>query len=102
MLAFTRNDWNIWLSILTSVGFIVGMIFGTYRHFHKKLLSSIVEQIKPMAQAVQPNGGSSMADGVNRIESELNRQGVELDSLTVRLEKHLSYHQGRESALAEK
>ena len=55
-----------------------------------------------MAQAVQPNGGSSMADGVNRIESELNRQGVELDSLTVRLEKHLSYHQGRESALAEK
>ena len=39
-----------------------------------------------------------MADAVKRIETELGRQGTELDGLTISLKEHLAYHRGVDAA----
>jgi len=98
----TANLFNLWLGIITSVGFVAGFIIATYRHFHKKFTISVMNELKPVSAQLTTNGGSSLLDAVNRIETELNRQGGELDVLSLRVSEHLAYHKGREDALAEK
>jgi hypothetical protein len=102
VLALTWNAWNTYLGVVCSLGFIGGFIIGVYRHFHKKFTTSVLNELKPVQQQLTTNGGSSLVDAVKRIETELNRQGTELDILSLRVSEHLAYHQGREDALKER
>jgi len=100
--AFAWNAWNNYLGVICSFGFIAGFGIGVYRHFHKKFTTSVLNELKPVQQQLTTNGGSSLIDAVKRIETELNRQGTELDILSLRVSEHLAYHQGREDALKER
>jgi hypothetical protein len=102
MLALTWNAWNTYLGVICSAGFIGGFLIAVYRHFHKKFTTSVLNELKPVQQQLTTNGGSSLVDAVKRIETELNRQGSELDTVSLRMFEHLAYHQGREDALKER
>jgi len=104
MVALGLTGWNLWFSIICSVGFCVGFLLAVIRWAHNQLVNSVEERIGVVRAAVTPNSGSSMADAVARIEIELNRQGGELDRValdvqhvSLKIERHLAFHEGRES-----
>jgi hypothetical protein len=94
MLASTFNSWANWLGLLGSIVTIGGVVWWVVRVVHKHFMAQLLAEIAPVRYAVTPNSGSSMIDAINRIEAETNRQGTELDNLTLKVEKHLAYHEG--------
>ena len=98
MPAAILDTWNAWVGLICSFGFCVGFIIAAIRWVHHRTMKAIEESLRPAIQAVTPNGGSSMADAVKRIETELGRQGTELDGLTISLKEHLAYHRGVDAA----
>ena len=97
MLASAFNSWANWLGLIGSIVTVSGLAWWIVRVFHKHLMVQLLDQITPIHHAVTPNSGSSMFDAITRIETETNRQGAELDSLTLKVEKHLAYHDGQAS-----
>jgi len=55
----TANSFNLWLGIITSVGFVAGFIVATYRHFHKKFTISVMNELKPVSAQLTTNGESN-------------------------------------------
>ena len=98
MLGALLDTWNAWLGLVCSFGFCLGFLIAAVRWVHHRTIKSIEDSIRPAIAAVTPNGGSSMADAVKRIEEELRRQGGELDGLTISVKEHLAYHKGVDAA----
>ena len=94
MLASAFNSWDNWLGLIGSIITISGVVWWIVRIVHKHFMAQLLAEIAPVRHAVTPNSGSSMLDAINRIEVETNRQGAELDNLTLKVEKHLAYHEG--------
>ena len=108
MLASLSGTWNLWLSLLASAGFVIGFGFAILRWGHNQIVASVEERILVVRNAVTPNGGSSMADAVKRIEAqlqtiserqkdikkELDAVKTELDEQGLKLERHLGAHEG--------
>jgi len=108
MLALNINSWNVWLGVITSIGFSVGFIYALVRWAHNQIVDSVEERILVVRNAVTPNGGASMADAVKRIEQKLQHIGqrqqdikIELDGVReeiteqgLKLERHLGAHEG--------
>jgi len=102
MIGVTLNTANWWINFIVSIGFFLGFIWGTLKtinqvkmFLHHRIaykasdlaaerLASEIEEIK---KQYKPNGGSSMRDAINRIESKL-------DTVQSDLDKHLGAHEG--------
>jgi len=102
MLAVSLSAANWWINFVVSVGFLVGIVWGGLKTINQlrillhhriaakasdlasERLASEIEEIK---KQYRPNGGSSMRDVVNRIESKL-------DHVQSNLDKHLGAHEG--------
>ena len=102
MIAVSLNTANWWINFIVSIGFFIGFVWGTFKtinqvkvFLHHRIatkasdlaaerLASEIEEIK---KQYKPNGGSSMRDAINRIESKL-------DLVQSNLDKHLGAHEG--------
>lgn len=87
----TRTTVADWAQILGGIGTICGGVAITLRWMLRHLRSEIADI---QAQLI-PNGGSSLKDGVDRIEEELARQGSQLDALSNEFHRHLGFHEGQ-------
>jgi hypothetical protein len=99
---------NIIISIIAGCAIIAGAILGVAKWWHIKIVESVKEELGVLHAAVTPNGGSSLRDAVDRIETEttrqgreldrqgveLDRQGNELDVVSKTVERHLGFHEG--------
>jgi hypothetical protein len=99
MLASAFTSWSNWLGLIGSCVTVGGLIWWLVRFMHKRFVEQVIAAITPVREAVTPNSGSSMLDAINRIEIETNRQGAELDALTLKVEKHLAYHEGQAAGM---
>jgi hypothetical protein len=102
------SSWNFWLGLFASAGFVAGFIVAVLRWGHNQIVKSVEERIATVRSAVTPNGGSSMADAVNRIETKLQNIGErqkdikaeldaikeDMDEIGLKLERHLGAHEG--------
>ena len=78
---------------------IVGAISAVMRHANKVFAASIQEivsdkldQIKADTQQLKPNGGSSIADQIARVEARQIEIKAETRALREGLESHLAQH----------
>lgn len=73
-----------WANLATIGSFVVPIIVSIVVIFNKmnRHLSKLEEQYKP-------NGGSSMRDAIDRIESRLNKMDRELSNLCGKFEQHI-------------
>lgn len=108
MLALNANSLNLWLGLIASIGFVGGFVLALLRWGHNQVVKSVEERVLVIKNAVTPNGGSSMADAVTRIETKLQTIGTrqqeikteldavkgELDDMGLKLERHLGAHEG--------
>jgi len=89
------NHWSILLSAIASAVLIGGTVVSLIKWGHNQIVSSVKDELFVVNKEMAPNGGSSMRDAVDRIETELFRQGQELDTVTKALERHLGWHEGQ-------
>ena len=75
MLALNANSLNLWLGLIASIGFVGGFVLALLRWGHNQVVKSVEERVLVIKNAVTPNGGSSMADAVSRIETKLQTIG---------------------------
>jgi hypothetical protein len=102
MVAVTLNTANWWLNFIVTIGFFLGFVWGTFKtinqvkqflHHRIAIKASdlaaerLANEIEEIKKQYKPNGGSSMRDVVNRIESKL-------DHVQTNLDKHLGAHEG--------
>ena len=97
MLASAFNSWANWLGLIGSIITVAGLAWWIIRVVHKHFMATLLAELTPIHHAVTPNSGTSMFDAITRIETETYRQGSELDALTLKVEKHLAYHDGQAS-----
>ena len=108
MVSVSLNSLNVWLGVIASIGFVGGFCLAVGKWGHNQIVKSVEERVLVIRNAVTPNGGSSMADAVNRIETKLLTIGerqkeikfeldgvkTELDDMGLKLERHLGAHEG--------
>lgn len=101
IIAVSSLHYEIYLSILASLVIVGGSFVAIAKWAHDKIVDSVKDELNVLSAQVKPNGGSSMRDAIDRIEKEtlrqgkeLDRQGVELDDVSKRFERHLGFHDG--------
>lgn len=106
MFATSLTYFNVVFSIGASVVLITGSVIATVKWGHKQIVASVKEELTDLNAQVRPNGGSSLRDGLDRIEKEtmrqgkeLDRQGKELDDVSKRFERHIGFHEGQLKAV---
>lgn len=87
---------------ITIVYFVSGVLaiaatvaaFG--RWLHGQIVKSVREQIRPLDNAVNHRkpGEPRLVEMVDLIWEETQRQGQELDQLSLAFQRHLGYHEG--------
>ena len=102
MLAVSLVTANWWINFIVSIGFFIGFVWGTFKtinqvkmflHHRIAMKASdlaaerLANEIDEIKKQYKPNGGSSMRDAVNRIESKIDKVQSDLD-------RHLGAHEG--------
>jgi hypothetical protein len=101
MIGIDWNALNIGLSVIVSIGFLVGFVWATakavigYRKWRrKKLTSEIATDLAVMVKEMRPNGGSSLRDAIDRIERKTDAVVSQISEVNVKIERHLGEHEG--------
>ena len=90
---------------ITAAVVITSSLVAILRFVHNQVVRSVEDRIRDTAKDAKtasreltPNGGSSVKDAIDRIETETFRQGHELDALSLKVERHLGWHAGQQEA----
>ena len=75
---------------------IVASLTAFGRWLHGQIVKSVREQIEPLDNAVNHRkpGEPRLVEMIDLIWAETQRQGQELDSLSLAFQRHLGYHEG--------
>lgn len=84
MFVPSPQEWQFFTSVASLLGASVAGVKG-YRKFDKR-----TSRLEETTSTLRPNGGSSIADAVRRIEVKQDSSNELLANLTGRFEQHLS------------
>jgi len=65
---------NEWLKLLAPLGVVGGVIWKFWLKNKFKEISELYQKIQVIAQEFRPNGGSTLRDAINRIETKVSLQ----------------------------
>lgn len=88
------SSMGFWLGLAVSVSILVSTLVGLVRWAHRQIVKSVRLEMETPQRELTRNGGSSLIDAIERIEREVNRQGLELDRVCLAFERHLGFHEG--------
>ena len=70
-----------WVPLLVGIFTLIGIIVGAIIKIHKKFKTFIKDEIGEVAKEFKPNGGSSLKDQVNRLETGHNKIVTDVESV---------------------
>lgn len=70
-----------WVPLLIGIITLSGLIFGGIMKVHKKFINFVKDEIGEVAKEFKPNGGSSLKDQVNRLETGHNKIVTDVESV---------------------
>lgn len=78
----TTLQWlETWVPLTVGVLSIITIVAGMIYSIHKKFITFIHEEIKDVAKEFKPNGGSSLKDQVNRLETNHSSLANKVDEI---------------------
>lgn len=77
---------------LGQISVAVAAIIGVASLLYKITFSKICKQLDKINQELHPNGGSSMRDAINRIETSQKEMTGEIKDLRKRIDDHIEWH----------
>jgi hypothetical protein len=88
-------------ALVAAIAAIMGTVAGVWRFTVKKFtqnLQEALDEVKHNTRELMPNGGTSVADAVRRLDTRTLSMETQIQYLTDGLRKHLELH-GNEDKL---
>lgn len=76
------TNWlQTWIPLIVGILTIATIISGIVYKVHKGFVHFIQDEIKELSKEFKPNGGSSLKDQVNRLETQYDSLGQKVDEI---------------------
>lgn len=70
-----------WVPLLVGISTLIGIIIGAIVKLHRKFTEFVKDEIGEVAKEFKPNGGSSLKDQVNRLETNHTKIVTDVEEL---------------------